>query len=130
MPRWLTCKMGDTLPLLRITIVAALGMGLAGQALALECPAAKPLERPGVLKETPAQIADMTNMLVAGDVGNHIRFIVLHLQSHYPSVENAEIINYILNAYCPVVAQDAGLNEQQKEAKLDQFVGQLVKIIK
>ena len=72
----------------------------------------------------------MTKMLVTGDVGNNIRFIVLHLQTRYPDVENAEIINYILNSYCSVVAQDSALTEQQKEAKLDQFVGQLIDIIK
>ena len=130
MNRWLAGKMGYALPFLRVTIVAALGMGLAGPALALECPAEKPLERHGVLKETPAQTADMTKMLVTGDVGNNIRFIVLHLQTRYPEVENAEIINYILNAYCPVVAENSTLTEQQKEAKLDQFVGQVIDVIK
>jgi hypothetical protein len=34
-------------------------------------------------------------------------------------IQNAEIINYLMGAYCPVVAQLSGLNEQAKQARID-----------
>lgn len=122
-------KAGYALPFLRIAIVTGLGMGVAGQAFAFECPTAKPTAGPGILKETSAQIADMADLLASGDVGNKIRFIMLHLKTRYPGVENAEIANYILTGYCPLVAKDSSLSEEQKQAKMDEFVRQLFQII-
>ena len=91
---------------LAIAIVAA----LAGPAFALECPVPQPLTRPGILQETPAQITALSNLLAGGDVGNTIPVIVADLRARYPGIENAEIINYLMAAYCPIVAQLSGLN--------------------
>ncbi len=110
---------------LAIAIVAA----LAGPAFALECPVPQPLTRPGILQETPAQITTLSNLLAGGDVGNTIPVIVADLRARYPGIENAEIINYLMAAYCPIVAQLSGLTDQQKQAQMDQFTRQLVQLI-
>jgi hypothetical protein len=52
--------------------------------------------------------------------------IVSDLRARYPGVENAELVNYLVTAYCPIVARLSGLDEQQKQAQLDQFVGQIM----
>ncbi len=110
---------------LGIALVAA----LAGPALALECPMPQPLTRPGILQETPARIAALSNRLASGDLGNVIPVIVADLRARYPSIENAEIINYLMAAYCPIVARFSGLSDQQKQAQMDQFTSQLVQIL-
>ena len=102
---------------------------LAPVALALECPAPQALTRPGVLKETPAQVQRVAELLATGDDDNRIRVIVDDLHARYPDVQNAEIVNYLMGAYCPVVAQLSGLNEQEKQARMDRFVSQLSRLI-
>jgi hypothetical protein len=97
--------------------------------LALQCPASQPLARPGIIKETRTQTQVVATLLATGDDANRIRVIVDDLRARYPGVENAEIVNYLMAAYCPVVAQLSGLGEQEKQARMDRFVTQLSQII-
>jgi hypothetical protein len=112
-----------------IAAVAALAVGVSWPALAIECPAAQPLTRPGILRETPRQIVGMSNQLAAGDLAGRLPLIVSDLQSRYPGVEGAEVINYLTTAYCPVVASIPDLDEAEQQARMDQFVRLLVQII-
>jgi hypothetical protein len=98
-------------------------------ALALECPAPQPLNHAGVLQETAAQTAQVANLLATGDDDNRIRVIVDDLRARYPGIQNAEIVNYLMAAYCPVVAQLSGLGQLEKQARMDRFVTQLSRII-
>jgi hypothetical protein len=102
---------------------------LAAPTHALECPAPQPLTRPGVLRETPAQIAGMSNLLATGDVSNRVTVIVRDLRARYPGVENAELMNYLMAAYCPIVARLSGLGETEKQARMDSFVSQITQLI-
>ena len=97
--------------------------------LALECPTLQTSTGPGVLKETPAQAQQIASLLATGDDDNRIRVIVDDLRARYPGVQNAEMIDYLMAAYCPVVAQLSGLGEQEKQARMDRFVTQLSQII-
>lgn len=110
-------------------MIAGLVSALAMPAAALQCPAPQPLARPGILKETPTQTQVVATLLATGDDANRIRVIVNDLRARYPGVENAEIVNYLMAAYCPVVAQLSGLGEQEKQARLDRFVAQLSQIV-
>ena len=110
-------------------IMIALVSALAMPAAALQCPAPQPLARPGILKETRTQTQVVATLLATGDDANRIRVIVDDLRARYPGVENAEIVNYLMAAYCPVVAQLSGLGEQEKQARMDRFVTQLSQII-
>jgi hypothetical protein len=110
------------------TILATVGMtSLAGlsPARALECPASHPLKRPGVIRESPAQIHALSSLLASGDAENRIGVTVAELRARYPGVENAEIVNYLVAAYCPVVAQMTGLGQQEKQARVDRFVSEV-----
>jgi hypothetical protein len=98
-------------------------------AVALECPAAQPLSHPGILKETPAQVAAVENLLSSGDDENRIQLVVSDLRVRYPGVENAEIMNYLMTAYCRVVAKLSGLDTQGQQARMDSFASQLSQII-
>jgi len=110
-------------------IIIALVSALAMPAAALQCPAPQPLARPGILKETRTQTQVVATLLATGDDANRIRVIVDDLRARYLGVENAEIVNYLMAAYCPVVAQLSGLGEQEKQARMDRFVIQLSQII-
>jgi hypothetical protein len=129
MSLWLSGRMTGGRHVLRVAALAVLGISVAGQALALDCPVAQPLTRPGVLQETPAQISELSNLLATGDLGNRIPMIVSDLRARYPGVENAELVNYLVTAYCPVVARLSGVAEQEKQAQLDQFVGQVMQVM-
>jgi len=110
-----------------IALVA--GASLTAPASALECPAPQPVAKPGVLQETPAQVKATGKVLSSGDVGQQTQAIIADLRKRYPQAENAELANYLITAYCPVVAGLPQLGEAEKKARMDQFVSQLMQKI-
>jgi hypothetical protein len=119
--------------LVPVALVCAVGLAssllVPSAAHALGCPAPEALSSPGVLKETPAQTQRVTDLLATGDDDNRIHTIADDLRARYPGIQNAEIINYLMAAYCRVVAQLSGLGEKEKQARMDRFVSQLSRII-
>ena len=113
----------------RVGVVAGLSLAVSMPVRALECPAPHPLAGPGILNESPAKIHEVENLLVTGDDDNRIHVVVDDLRARYPGVQNAEMIDYLMAAYCPVVAQLSGIDEQDKHARMDRFVSQLSRII-
>ncbi len=115
---------------LALALIALLtSSGVIAPASALECPIPQPLAGPGVLKETPAEIEAAGKMLSSGDAGQQTQAMIADLRSRYPKVENAELVNYIITAYCPVITGTSALSEAEKTAKMDQFVRQLMQKI-
>ena len=110
-----------------LSSVVFLTLAVSTPALALECPAANPLSRPGVIKETPAQIHALSSLLASGDAENRVGVTVADLRSRYPGVENAEIVNYLVTAYCRVVARMTGLGDGEKQARVDRFVSEVAR---
>jgi len=110
-------------------VFAALVSANTPCAAALECPIPQSLSRPGILKETPAQIAEVETLLSSSDDENHIQLVVSDLRARYPGVENAEIMNYLMTAYCRVVTKLSGLDTQGQQARMDSFASQLSQII-
>jgi hypothetical protein len=101
----------------------------ATPANALDCPAPQALTHPGVLKETPTQIADISKRLATGDLNSQLSQIVAELRARHPGVENAELVNYLVTAYCPVVAGLPGLSDAEKQARVRAFANQLAQMI-
>ena len=102
----------------------ALAVGVCTPALAFQCPTPQPLARPGVLKESSARIARVSALLATGDRGNHLPAIVSDLRGRYPKVQNAEIMNYLVTAYCPDVSRLTGLSDGEKQSRMRSFVAQ------
>jgi hypothetical protein len=94
------------------------------QASALECPLPQKLSRPGVLKETPTQIAIVGQFLASGESSKTVPLVEADLRARYPGVENAEIVNYIIAAYCPVV-NDMKIGDADKQARMSRFAQDL-----
>jgi hypothetical protein len=105
-----------------LALAACLG---SAPVLALECPAPQKLSRPGVLKETPTQMAIVGQFLASGESSKTVPLVEADLRARYPGVENAEIVNYIITAYCPVVNGLSGLSDADKQARLSRFVTDL-----
>ena len=74
--------------------------------------------------ETPAQIAETGNLLASGNNGNRAPEVVADLRRRYPGASDAEIENYLVAAYCPVVARMNRLSVAQQRARVDQFARQ------
>lgn len=97
-------------------------------ALALQCPMPQETASPGVLKQTKEDIARLDSQLQKGTAGNAVSEIVFNLKKQYPNATSEEVVNYMLTAYCPVVAREKSLSEDQIRAKLENFVIQVRKI--
>lgn len=106
-----------------VALVSLFGAGIALPAAAqtLECPKPETMAGPGVLKESPAQIAKTGNRLADGDGVNRASEIAADLRKRYPGVSNGEIENYLVAAYCPVAAKLDGLSVAERQARVDRF---------
>lgn len=103
-------------------VAAVLALALAAlPAAALDCPVAQPNAAPGVIRETPAQIDRLANLLGSGDAANRVPDIVRDLRQRYPAAGSAEIVNFLVTAYCPVVNLASGLGDAEKQARLMAF---------
>ncbi len=96
---------------------------------AFECPAPQDQHGPGLLGETPAQVHGTASLLASGDAGNRVPEIVADLRKRHPGVQNAEIMNYLVAAYCPVVARLSGLGDAEKQSQVDQFAEQAGQVV-
>ncbi|MBL0897646.1 MAG: hypothetical protein IBJ17_02960 [Reyranella sp.] len=114
---------------MRLVVIAAsvLLVAPAAPAFALDCPTAQAKAQPGILKETPAQMAQVGKTLAAGDTFNAIASVAADLRIRYPGVEKAELVNYLVTAYCPTVAADNRLSEAQKKSAVDSFAAQVMR---
>ncbi|MGQ3298376.1 hypothetical protein [Reyranella sp.] len=106
---------------------AALVASAASPAFALDCPKPQPTAKPGILKETPAQMTAVGKQLASSDTFNAIASATADLRLRYPGVESAEVVNYLLTAYCPAVAADSKLSEAQKKAAVDGFAAKVMR---
>jgi hypothetical protein len=106
---------------LRASGAAASLLGLTtGVAAALECPVAHPTTTATALKETAQDIRENSDLLAAQG-GGAVGEIITRLKSRYPKASDAEITNYLVTLYCPVVNQNAATSEAQKSARLEEF---------
>jgi hypothetical protein len=102
-------------------MLAPVAFALPAEAQSMDCPMPHALHGAGVLRESPVQIAETGSFLADTDRANHVAEVVADLRKRYRGVSNAEIENYLVTAYCPVVARLNGLSVTEQRARLDQF---------
>ena len=110
--------------------LAALGVAVlcwSHNAGAFECPRPETTS-PGVLHETKQDEQILSQMFAGGDIENKIGIAVANLQRKYPQATDTELVNYLVGAYCPVIAQ-MGLSESQKTAKVEHFAATLFEML-
>ncbi len=71
----------------------------------------------------------MSQMLAGGDIENKIGAAVADVQNRYPQVSDTELVNYLVGAYCPAVAQMPGLTDTQRTAKIEKFSATLFELL-
>lgn len=113
------------------TLIPALAIALlcwSQQARAFECPQPeKP--SPGVLQETEQDQKALTQMFAGGNIEDKIGVAAVELQKKYPSATDTELVNYMIGAYCPAVAQMPGLSDRQRTAKVEHFAATLFELL-
>lgn len=124
---FVTRRVGQAL-LAGFALLALVGWTGAGVALALECPEPQTAASAGILDEPEAEIDELSRLLASGDVESRISEIIDDLRRKYPSAENAELVNFLVTAYCPVVNAE-GISEDAKQAKIGTFSGQVYEML-
>ena len=95
---------------------------IATSAVALECPRPQSVAKPGVLEEPEATIAAMAPALSGPDAARRAPELVARVRARYPTAQPAEIVNFLITAYCPVaVAQ--GRDDAASLALVEAFAG-------
>jgi hypothetical protein len=127
--------------LIALSIIAVIigALGLAGvywwtspkakTEMAFECPELHGKSTATALKETPLNVGNIDTAVDGAERENAIRVVVWDLKKKYPKAKDDEIVNYLLTAYCPTVAQDSSLNNSKKKAKMDRFSSQVYQIV-
>lgn len=105
---------------LRSLAMTVLLLSAAVPARALECPLPHPEAAGGALRETPAQIAEYSSLLANGDTGNAVGVIIGELRRKHPDATAAEIVNFLVAAYCPALTMQ-GYDGAVAAAKIKQF---------
>ena len=116
-----------------LTSLVALNLGSSQSAQAASeflCPETHAATTNAALQETPEQLASTTNALKSPERENAIRVVAGDLKKEYPNADTADIVNYMLTAYCPLVAAKGGLGADEKQAEMDRFSSQVYRILK
>jgi hypothetical protein len=109
---------------LRAGLLAAVMLAPAG-AGAMQCPQPQRGSQGGVIPETAITLQDLSALLESGDRANRIGVLIHTLQQNYPNARNADIVDYLVTAFCPVVNQLSGLGDAEKQARMDTFTQQV-----
>jgi hypothetical protein len=93
------------------------------------CPEIQSRTTQMALKETAADVARASAALSGPEPENAIRSIAADLKRRYPHADSAEIVNYLLTAYCPLVKEERGLDDRQRRARMDRFSTQVYALV-
>ncbi|WP_294536335.1 hypothetical protein [uncultured Rhodoblastus sp.] len=109
--------------LLMTSLFVGMGLGLTVTSVrAIECPILKPF---GGEAGVPA---DLTRQLATSDVLTQIPGILGHFREQYPDAGKPALVDYLIAAYCPVIAGRADLSEQEKVGKVREFADAVIAI--
>lgn len=97
----------------------------AEPARALECPAPQPATTKSALAESAQDIQTLADLMAEQGTGV-VPEIVDQLRRRYPTAQDAEIANYLVTVYCPVVDKDAALSDAEKADRLSAFSSQVM----
>lgn len=104
-----------------IALLVAIGCcGTGRPAHAFECPTRHSTAMPMAIKQTAPEIHDYSNLL-AKQGTRVVPEIIAQLKQAHPHVGDAEITDFLVTLYCPVVNQNGDLGDDQKRARLMAF---------
>jgi hypothetical protein len=112
-------------------VLGPLGIALlcwSQQAIAFECPRMEKTG-PGILQEPKQDEQALSRMFTGGDVEDEIGVAVTNLQKRYPKASDTEVVNYLIGAYCPVVASMSDLSDAQKTSRVEHFAATVFELL-
>ena len=113
-----------------LTIAAILApLAVATAAGALDCPTPQAQAQPGVIQETPDQIAAFSSVFAGGDIDAQVPKAIDALRKRYPNAQSAELVNYLITAYCPTVQKLSSLTDAEKTARVKAFADRVLKTL-
>ncbi len=110
------------------TIILLLGGCSNKSSSQLECPVAQSGGTQGILKESPQRVAAVGQRLGTGSE-NEIGETVAVLRSRFPNAPRAEIVNYLMTAYCPRIRDSSTLDLAGKQNALRTFAARAEQIV-
>ena len=84
---------------------------------------------PGVLQETEGDERALSQMFASGDVEEGIGIAVNDLRKRYPEASDTELVDYLIGAYCPVVASMSNLSDVQKTGRVEHFAATVFELL-
>ncbi len=108
-----------------LLVVVGLG-GTPRTAGAFECPAPHPMATPSAIKETEPEILEYSNLL-AKQGTRVVPEIIAQLKRTHPGIGDADITNFLVTIYCPVVNRNAALGNDQKRKRVMEFSSDVTK---
>jgi mono/diheme cytochrome c family protein len=101
---------------LRISTVAALYSGPSGG-----CPPVSQPEIAAAVADPNSGLAEQLHALTLANIQQTVEQVVPKIKAAAPHAKQADIVNGLTLAYCPLVRQDQSMNEAQKIVQLNQF---------
>jgi hypothetical protein len=92
---------------------------------AFDCPVPQTAPDSMAIKEMQAQITQLSEALEADETGTVTEGTVYELRQRYPKATFAEIVNYMVTAYCPIIAKNDSLSDAEKKSRLDRYTQQV-----
>ncbi len=83
---------------------------------------------PWRLERNANQIAVVGQFLASGESNKTVPLVEADLRARYPGVEDAELVNYLVTAFCPVVSNMTGMSDAEKQARMNRFVQDLMQM--
>lgn len=103
-----------------IFAACVLGAVTAPPVLAMDCPQLQPATTAQAIQETATDVVALRDELQADPSGNIVSETIYQLRQKYPQATDGEIVNYLVTAYCPVVAAQ-GLSDEDASAEVRAF---------
>jgi hypothetical protein len=97
-------------------------------ACALDCPVPQPKTTASALQESQQTIEELSALLAAQGTGV-VSEMITQVKRQYPAAQDAEIANYLITLYCPVVNQDAALSDAEKADRLSAFSARVMQAL-
>ena len=105
-----------------LAAVSCFAMSAATSAHALDCPIPQNAAKAGVIAEPEKTIAAMAPLLSAPNAAERAPEIVAQVRKRHPKAQSAEIVNFLITAYCPI-ANARNIGEPEKRALVEAFAG-------
>lgn len=95
----------------------------------LDCPAVSATGITGTLTDPGSGILEMMQGVTPDTLDDRVNEIIARVRTAEPGISNGDLSDELVAAYCPVLAKDAALSFDQKQARLSAFLSSVTNIL-